>query len=264
VDNGNFKTFFAGAGDNSILGATNKIETDFDGISKKFVDKNKIGTTQTGEISGVTWAGTYIDSTQSDYYNSDTDNYFTEINNKKVTFSINRETGGVSKFFIAENLVVIDKKLTRDECYVKALEHMKLYISDIENYEFIREEKRVEGFGYNFVFGRIVNGFNTSETVSVSIRENGDIYSHVLHSINSMKNIDISKIGTNKIYDAVGEKIKNIYSKFSDIKYTVDTVTLSKRADGKYILEYRVNVSVTDIDKGNEYADYCLIIVEII
>jgi hypothetical protein len=109
-----------------------------------------------------------------------------------------------------------------------------------------------------------VNGFNTSETVSVSIRENGDIYSHVLHSINSMKNIDISKIGTNKIYDAVGEKIKNIYSKFSDIKYTVDTVTLSKRADGKYILEYRVNVSVTDIDKGNEYADYCLIIVEII
>ena len=54
---GKYTVLYAGGADNSVIGAEQAIETDFDGAFTRFTDKSKIGTTKTIEIAGKTWTG---------------------------------------------------------------------------------------------------------------------------------------------------------------------------------------------------------------
>ena len=240
---GKYTVLYAGGADNSVIGAEQAIETDFDGLSTDFTDPTKVGTTKTIEIAGKTWTGTYTGSNKSDYYMDDSDEYLGRDGEKIITFTINRETGVCRRFFIGGEKV-IGEELTRDECYAKGIEHLKMYVDDIEEYEFVGEEKRVSGLGYSFKWNRVINGFKTSEGLSVSVREDGVVYAHVLRSIGSMKDVDVSEIDVEKINNAVSDRVDNIYKNHETGAKNTEMMTLSRRADGSYAFVYSIAVEV--------------------
>ena len=254
---GKYTVLYAIGSDGSSLDSEQAIETDFDGLSTDFTDPTKVGTTKTIEIAGKTWTGTYLRSADSDYYMDDSDEYFGNDGEATINFSINRETGVCRRFFIGGEKV-IGEELTRDECYTKALEHLKTYVDDIEKYEFVGEEKRVSGFGYSFDWNRVINGFKTADCVSVAVREDGVVYAHVFQSIGSMKDVDASGIDTQKMNAAVADKVKAIYAKYPDIQHNNKDIILTKLANGEYIFEYRISVE----NKDKNFRDFIKFIVE--
>lgn len=239
---GKFTVLYAGSAD-SYSGIALEKETDFDGIGTKFTDKTKKGTNYTVTISGITYTGTYVDSTKSDYYRDDTDNYYASVDGKKITFSINRETGVCTMFYVSGKST--GKELTHDECYEKAFEHARSFVADIENYKLIRDEKRAEGYGYIFVWQRYIAGIKASDLIAVAIRENGEIYDYSLDSINSFKDADVSRINMSKIETAIADKIKSSYAEYSDIYPEIKNATLTRTAEDKYIIVYDVKVTLT-------------------
>ena len=255
-----FTVLYAGGSDSGLLGADVEIETDFDGYDEEFTDEEKVGTKKNIVIGGVEYTGTYTNSTRSDYYGDDTDNYFARANGKKVSFSINRSTGMMTKFYFAGDHSV-GARLTKDECYAKAIEHLKVYVPDIEEYELTMAHNQGASLGYLFRFFRMVNGIKTSESIDVRVDYSGEVYDHSLYSIGVMKDADISEIKTEDINKAIADKLNVLYQKNDNVSHTVDDVMLSKLANGKYIFEYKFNVSVEN--NGKTLSDVCELIVEI-
>ena len=257
---GNFTVLYAGGADGGLLGADVEIETDFDGYDEEFTDEEKVGTKKNIVIGGVEYTGTYTNSTRSDYYGDDTDNYFVRANGKMVSFSINRSTGMMTKFFFAGDHSV-GARLTKDECYAKAINHLKIYVPDIEEYELTMAHNQGASLGYLFRFFRMVNGIKTSESIDVRVDYSGEVYNHSLYSIGVMKNIDISEIKIDDVNNAISGKLNTLYRKNSAVTYSAKDVMLSKLANGKYIFEYQLNVNVEK--EGKVYSDFCEVIVEI-
>jgi hypothetical protein len=256
---GNFTVLYAGGADGSFIGAETKIETDFDGYGVKFTDDEKIGTTKTIVIDGVEYTGTYKDSTRSDYYRDDTDNYFAQIGNKRVEFTINRETGICRGLFVSRG-ETSGTTISRNEAYAKAIAHLKAYVPDIEKYELVNESS--SGSVYDFIWQRTVNGIKTTDAASVTIRKTGEIFAHVVQSAGSFENTDISDVDKQKMEKALTDKINNVYAKYNEITYNAENIMLIRFANGKYAFEYRVNIEVRN-DANKLMKDYGRFIIEI-
>ena len=83
-----------------LLNAEHNVEFIIDANGENFVDKEKANTSKTIEIAGKTWTGFYQDSTDSEYYKDDKDNYKLTVDGRDVKFSLNRETGVCTSFFV--------------------------------------------------------------------------------------------------------------------------------------------------------------------
>ena len=245
---GKYTVLYAGGADNSVLGAEQAIETDFDGVFTRFTDKSKIGTTKTIEIAGKTWTGTYTGSNKSDYYMDDSDEYLGRDGETAINFSINRETGACRMFYIGGDLGG-GEELTRDECYAKGIEHLKTYVENIEEYELMSESKSYAHKGYYFYLYRVVGGIKTSDYISIGVTNTGEVFSHSLYSIGSMKDVDVSGIDVEKVNSAVEDKVRSIYKNYENITTNTKNITLSKRSDGTYVFEYYVSV---ETDKNDD------------
>jgi hypothetical protein len=249
--------FYAGASADSTSGIAFEKETDFDGIGTKFTDNAKVGTKHTVTVEGKTYTGTYVNSTRSDYYRDDTDNYSVYVDGRRADFSVNRETGVCTIFFVAEEN--IGTEITRDEAYAKAIAYLKEYVNDIENYTLMYEHSTAKY--YDFIWYHNINGTRTSKAISVTMTKAGVIYAHALQCVDSFDNIDVSNVKTQKIENAVETKVKNTYSNYSDIKYSKSNVTLARLANGKYAFIYDVSVSGTN--EGKAFTNFDKIVVEV-
>jgi len=134
-------------------------------------------------------------------------------------------------------------------------------VPDIEEYELTMAHNQGASLGYLFRFFRMVNGIKTSESIDVRVDYSGEVYDHSLYSIGVMKDADISEIKTEDINKAIADKLNVLYQKNDNVSHTVDDVMLSKLANGKYIFEYKFNVSVEN--NGKTLSDVCELIVEI-
>ena len=126
---GSYTVLYAGGADGDLLGSEVEIETKINAIGTNFIDKEKVGTTKTIVVDGIEYKGTYTSSTRRDYYRDDTDNYFAQVGEKKVNFSINTETGACRDLTIHGERMS-GKEITRDEAYAKAIAHLKTYVPD--------------------------------------------------------------------------------------------------------------------------------------
>ena len=88
---GKFTVLYAGGatdggeeGRGDELVASLKEEGNFSGVDEKFIDKSKVNTNKTVTIAGKTYTGVYVDSSNSNYYCNDKDNYSLEKDNKKI------------------------------------------------------------------------------------------------------------------------------------------------------------------------------------
>jgi len=256
--NGNFSVYEGISYDESIdwVAVEHKTEFVINPSGKDFNDSRKLNETKKIQIDGKTFVGKYKNSTSSDYYRDDRDNYEAIENGRKVQFSLNRETGKCTLFFLSKiSDEKIENKFTRDECFDIAIEHLSQYVDDIENYELKYEYERMGGFGYFFMLYRTVNGIMTSDRITVGVRENGEIYAHTLHSIGTMKNADVSELSMKGAETALSEKINLVYKNTFDISYTVDSAVLSKLKNGSYVLDYTAIIKASNIKGGNKITE---------
>ena len=262
---GRFTVLYAGgsADGEQLLSANLQKETDFDGSIERVINETKIGTKETVTIAGKTYTGVYVDTTRSYYYREDENNYFLETDNKKITFSINIATGVCTRFYIADEALSTEKKFTRNECYEKAIAHIKEYVDDIEAYDLTEEYEYGGRIGYLFKFFRTVNGVKTSEHIDIRVNYMGIVFSHTLYGIGEMKDIDISKLNIPNISTAVTNRMDTIYRDNTTVTKNIDSIMLSKLADGSYVLEYRVSSEVTDTKTKKTYSDLRKFVVEI-
>ena len=263
VLDGNLTVLFTDSSSDSNSGIIIEKETDFDGIDEQFTDSEKIGTKQTVTIAGVTYTGTYVDSTKSDYYGDDTDNYRASAKGGTLTFSINKKTGVCTKFFFAINRTNTEKKLTSDECYPKVIEHLKEYVEDIESYTLVNVHNQGGTTGYLFQFYRMIDGIKTSECIDVRVDYNGKVYNHSLYSIGEMKNVDISAIKTADIEAAISDKLNATYRGYDKIEHLTKDIMFSRLANGKYAFVCRVSIDATNTEENSSYYNLAKILVEV-
>jgi hypothetical protein len=264
VPEDDFRVLYAGTSvmDGEYIEVDYPVETEFDGLSENFIDESKRGTKKTIEIDGVKYTGVYQNSTKSDYYRDDTDNYFYKSDDIIITFYINRETGLCRMFLLGGYSTSAEKFLTRDECYAKALKHLNNYV-DMENYSLMDEEESGKN-NYYFSWNRSVNGIKTADSVAVLINKNGTIVAHTLEGgVDSMKDIDVSKIDIKKINESVNKKIQTIYEKYPDIEVDLSKTMLVRCANGKYILKYECLINVTNPETQKNYEELRRIVVEL-
>ena len=258
---GSYTVLYAGGADGDLLGSEVEIETDFDGMDEYFTDKTKLGTKKTVIIHGVEYTGTYTNSTRSDYYGDDTDNYFAQNGEKRVNFSINRETGVMVQFFFRNEPPYVYEKLTKNECYDIAIEHLKLYVPDIEEYELTMAHEQGASLGYLYRFFRMINGIKTSESIDIRVDYSGEVYNHSLYGIGIMKDVDISSIDNDVLNTAISDKLSTMYKEYETDSFSPKNIMLAKLADGNYVFVYKLYVNV--IKDGKSYTDYCEFVVEI-
>ena len=265
-DEVNFTVLMGGGSDADFaIEVAVPIETDFDGAPEYFEDKAKIGTNKTIEINGKTYTGVYEKSKISDYYKDDSDTYNGKVGDRKFTFSINKETGACTMFYITKSSLTSDITLTRDECFAKVNEYLKLYINDIESYELTGEYDRGEKSGYLFYFNRVINGIKTSDIATIMIRYSGEIYGHSFMfntTTDTEENANITNVDIAKMNEAVNAKIKTSYKKYSGVKHTINNAVLTRKADGKYIMVYTVDIEALNSETQKNYFDRRLVIVE--
>ena len=254
-----FNVLYAGGADGDLLGSEVEIETKINAIGTNFIDKEKVGTTKTIVVDGIEYKGTYTSSTRRDYYRDDTDNYFVQVGEKKVNFSINTETGACRDLTIHGERMS-GKEITRDEAYAKAIAHLKTYVPDIENYELVNENRG--GNVYDFIWQRTVNGIKTTDAASVTMTKTGEIFTHVLQSAGSFENADISDIDQHKMEKALSDKINYMYEKYNGITYNAENIMLIRLANGKYAFEYRVNIEMRN-ETNDIKKDYGQFIIEV-
>lgn len=255
-----FNVLYAGgADDSSLLAPEVEIETEINAIGTNFTDKEKIGTTKTIVVDGVEYTGTYTGSTRRSYYRDDTDNYFVQVGEKKVNFSINTETGACRDLTISAKRTS-GKEITRDEAYAKAIAHLKTYVPDIENYELVNENSG--GNVYDFIWQRTVNGIKTTDAASVTMTKTGEIFAHVLQSVGAFENADMSFVNKQKMEKALSDKINSMYTKYNGITYNSENIMLIRLANGKYAFEYRVNIEMRN-ETNDLKKDYGQFIIEV-
>ena len=257
----NLTVLYAGGSADSSSGIIIEKETEFDGIDTQFKDKTKVGTKQTVTISGVTYTGTYVDSTRSDYYGDDTDNYSARVDGKIVDFSINRATGIVTSVLIDRGTLSIGKKLTREECYTNAIKYLKAFVDDIEDYTLTDTFDQGTSLGYLFRLYRIVNGIKTSDCIDIRVNHQGEVCRYSLYSIGEMKNIDISTIDIKNMDAAISNKINTLYKNYRNINFSTENTMFARLANGKYAFIYDVSVSGTN--EGKAFTNFDKIVVEV-
>jgi hypothetical protein len=152
------------------------------------------------------------------------------------------------------------EEITRNEAYAKAIAHLKPYVPNIEDYELVNES--ANGSVYDFIWQRKINGIKTTDAVSVTMTKTGEIFAHVLQSVGSFENENISTIDKQKVEKALYEKINSMYTKYNGITFNAENIMLIRLANGKYAFEYRVNIEMRN-EANNIRKDYAEFIIEV-
>lgn len=105
---------------------------------------------------------------------------------------------------------------------------------------------------YTFHFSRIIDGIETYDCAIIGITVFGDIIDHSFLSLGEMKDAKLpSESDMEIIEENVDRKLKDIYNNVTDkysVSYEVPEPLFIRMADGRYALEYFVEVGLTPKD----------------
>lgn len=174
-----------------------------------------------------------------------------------VEKGINSYTGNTDWYYFYNKnyLAEINKpELTRDECREIAKKYFDEFIDSseydvtYERYMYVPEWKGV----YTFHFSRIIDGIETYDYAIIGITVFGDIIDHSFLSLGEMKDAKLpSESDMEIIEENVDRKLKDIYNNVTDkysVSYEVPEPIFIRMADGRYALEYFVEVGLTPKD----------------
>lgn len=107
-----------------------------------------------------------------------------------------------------------------------------------------------ENMVYSFTYYREINGYKTSDSLTVSIDGNGKIFSFGMNSLGAFKDIESVSYNSDKVQNAINSKLNDIYKdKSSRKEYNIDKSILVRLEDGSVALLYTINNQFED---GNE------------
>jgi hypothetical protein len=104
---------------------------------------------------------------------------------------------------------------------------------------------------YEFEFRRVIGGINTSECAYIGVSIFGDVVSHLFTMLGKMKSAPVPSNEDFEIIEQnIDDKIKTIYANVSskyDYTYSVVDTVLVRLSNGKYALEYGIDVELTPV-----------------
>ena len=235
---------------------THKIELELNISRTPFIDKGKLGSTRTVMLNGFKWTGEYTQSKTETDYTVTVDEYVGVSNGKNIEFVINSVTGKCEYLFVDNRGEVEGKTLTRDELYEIAYKNFMNggYTDDPENYMFKMEYDQGAG-GYSFKFSRFIDGIETCDYVVLCFRKDGKFSWFIGNRVGEMKDVDVSEINMDKLYEAVEAKLNAIYAD-AYIGFDKKGAVLTKLTDGSYVFDYGVATNVKN-DSGKTVVDTC-------
>ena len=213
---------------------------------------------KTVSVNGVEYKVTYEDTLTGYWYNGKIDFYEgTTDRGNLISLGINRDTGVIDRYDNYEK-VHIDTSLytekTEEECLQIAKDYLSTYVDDIDSYRLDKKSSRQANKVpyYSFTFYRYIEEVKTYDLAIIEITYCGDVFSHYFDCLGALKGVNAPDEATlNALNEKVTEKLDEIYSSVKD-EYTVEygdrDVTLIKLSDGKYAMEYYVDINVIKED----------------
>lgn len=241
--------------------AKHKMEIEYDTGSHK--DQKLVNSKKTIEYNGVAYLCEYSKTIETGGYKGAYDQYFYESGNGIIVdFGINCDTGKMVQYsWYDKDYLKFTKTpiLNREECLALAEDYLSGYTDNISQYKLEKEKlhKANDGLGdfYDFTFNRYIDGIKTNDRASIGITVRGTVFSHALHHFGQMNDAvvptekDISIIEKN-----IDEKMNKIYYKSGDaynFSYKTTDRVLRRMQDGKYALEYTIDVDITPTDSSS-------------
>lgn len=248
-----FKVFEAGGFDD-VLGANHSREIDLTISNYK---KANIEQRKAISFNGIDYQLEY-DTTKDGYLSNNIIDYYKKWDESGfVDIGINSSTGIVDWFSWTDLNYAeeIDKpRLTKDKCLNIAKEYFKQF-TEISEYELVSdgywEAPEYEAL-HTFIFARVIDGIQTSDVAAIDVSIFGDILGHRFTSLGEMKDAKLpSESDMEIIEENVDRKLKDIYNNVTDkysVSYEVPEPLFIRMADGRYALEYFVEVGLTPKD----------------
>ena len=255
------KTYTAlefGVSDSYLTGANHKEDvklqkTTYSGMAR--------GTSKSINVLGTEYNAKYDESEKGYYYNEDIGYYKNTTDEYIYKFGINKTTGRVDECSLyIKNYPKVKEgstKLSRDECKEIALNVLEHY-ANLDEYEIthVGTSDLLEYKVHNFWFTRIIDGIETKDAAYIVITEYGDLYKYIFTCLGEMKDaVAPNADEISAIEKCVDEKVKSIYANVTEkysIEYEIREKYFVKLEDGKYAMEYVVDVDLTP-EKSEEY-----------
>ena len=239
-------------------GIIERAEVDFwDGTSST---KDNIGNKNCRVLDNI-YVGKYDYSRTNRLMSYTTDMYYDY--EKHIMFGLNDATGELvsinllnEEFYYAE---VELPELLYEDILSLATKIASVYVEDISEYTRTVEEKRYEThldgeacqhLHYLIKFTRYLNGFPTSDYISLRISSKGSLGTLSLGDINAFKNVNLD-IDLKKISESISNKITSTYTNrnFTVNEYNIERQELAVTPDGKVCVYSGVMIT------GNTHLD---------
>ena len=252
-----FKVLEANQYDDRISGAKHSTEIE---LSNETYEKSDIEKSKTLTVNNENFEATYSYSKKSYLYHGDFDRYESKNGENITMIDINSYSGKCDGYFFLDKkyLNEVNEKnkseLTKEECSDIA----KQYFEEFAGYEdscnhILVNEKYIDspewkGY-YLFEFARVIDGIKTWDRAYIYVTVFGDVIGHYFMSFGSMKDAKLpSESDMKTIEENVEKKLQDIYDNVSDkysISYEIPKPTFIRMHDGRYALDYSVEVELT-------------------
>jgi hypothetical protein len=237
-----------------VSGANHKVEIrmenkEYEKIIKPF--------SKTIKIEGIKYKAQYEYSRKGYLYQSDCDCFEINDGDRNIRLKINNVTGLIESYNGLDFKYINEaggEKQTRDQCLEIAIDYFNKY-ADASEYTLVDE--RYLDFPkdnlsmYEFEFRRVIGGINTSERACIGVSIFGDVVSHSFTMLGKMKSAPVPSNEEFEIIEQnIDDKIKTIYANVSskyDYTYSVVDTVLVRLSNGKYALEYGIDVELTPV-----------------
>ena len=211
-------------------------------------------------INGILYEANYEKSQRSYLYKEDVDFYRSVDDTYIIEFGVNKNTGVVDNCRLVNKKYLSSKddsqKLNQDECTKIAYQILEQYVN-LEEYTLtlIQKDYRTTGGRYDiyeYWFYRIIDGVKTNDKAYIVITEYGDLYGYQFNCLGEMKDATVpTKEELSDMKVAIDAKVNSIYAnvkKLYAVEYEIRDEYLIMLEDGKYAMEYVVDVNLTPND----------------
>ena len=251
-----YEVFEIGGYDN-LSGAAHQEEIILD---NKEYEKDFVLTSKTVIFNGKNFETEYRNTVKGYLYQNTYDYYENKDDGLLVKFGINIDTGSIDRYSWVNVNYIKEKndmpQLSRDECFEVAKMYFDKF-ADSSEYELIEERyQKIPEYQsvYDFTFARVINGLVTSEKAYIGVTIFGDVISHSFVCLGELKNAPIlTEKDFQVINNNIDTKIKEIYNNVAEqYQYSYETkeIVLVKLENGKYALEYYIDVKLEPVDSS--------------
>lgn len=224
-------------------------------MAEKYSGSENFDAPQTVEIefNGKTYTGNYHYSTSA----APSTYVIHKYSSDETSFEINASTNELTKIMFA-GISSYTASVSATECKQIAEALAKSYI-DISEY---RTEENIGDFLYSITYFREIDGYRTTDQLSISVTYKGEIFSFSRTNLGSFADVSEIDYDHEKIEHAVHRKIKEIYSdENKHIGYNINSVVLIRLDDGSIAFLFEITNRFFD---GNteSTSPVCLLVAE--